>query len=108
MSRDSAMRITDALYGPINLDGAILDLIRQPIVQRLRHVRLSNIDSVCIPGISNISRYEHSLGVAFLASQVGFNSTLSTDDSLVLQAASLIHDSAITPFGHLAEEAYWY
>jgi HD superfamily phosphohydrolase len=61
-----------------------------------------------MPGIANISRYEHSLGTAFLASHVGFSLALSNDDRNVLESAALLHDSAITPFGHLAEEAMHY
>jgi HD superfamily phosphohydrolase len=61
-----------------------------------------------MPGIANISRFEHSLGTAFLASQVGFSFALSDDDRNVLESAALLHDSAITPFGHLVEEAMSY
>jgi HD superfamily phosphohydrolase len=98
----------DSLYGVVRLDDEIATLATQPIVQRLRHVRLSNIDSIDLPGISNLSRYEHVLGVAYLASQVGFRSKLSRFDDLVMSASALLHDWAITSFGHLVEEALQY
>jgi HD superfamily phosphohydrolase len=108
MSRLKSLRIYDALYGEVILDETTADLVWRPLVQRLRQVRLSNIDSLDMPGVANISRFEHSLGVTHLASQVGFRLGLSRHDRIALQAAALIHDTAITPFGHLAEEASRY
>jgi uncharacterized protein len=98
----------DTLYGRVQLDDHIAELSLTPMVQRLRHVRLSNIDSIDMPGIANLSRYEHVLGVAHLASEVGFRSTLSALDRLIVQASALLHDWAITSFGHLVEEALQY
>jgi HD superfamily phosphohydrolase len=97
---------SDALYGEVALDPAIIDLCKTPVLQRLRDVRLSNIDSLDMPGISSITRFEHSLGVAHVASCVGFAHTLPKLDFLVLRAAALLHDAAIAPFGHLLEEAF--
>jgi HD superfamily phosphohydrolase len=108
MKSSNSLKIQDALYGEIEICQEIYELIKCPLVQRLRQVRLSNIDSICMPGIANISRYEHSVGVAYLASQVGFQDSISPRDRLIVQAAGLIHDTAITPFGHLAEEALNY
>jgi HD superfamily phosphohydrolase len=106
--RNDALRITDALYGDVRFLSAIADLAQRPLLQRLRQVRLSNIDSLNMPGIANISRFEHSLGTAYLASRVGFSQVLEERETLILQAAALIHDTAITPFGHLVEEALQY
>jgi HD superfamily phosphohydrolase len=107
MASDPA-RIMDALYGEIEVPAEINDLLGCPLVQRLRRIRQSNIDSLSMPGIANISRYEHSIGVAYLASRIGFRNRISNADRLIIQAAGLIHDTAITPFGHLAEEALHY
>lgn len=108
MSSLMRQSLLDPLYGRIDFDDALTALVRTPAVQRLRHVRLSNIDSVDIPAIANLSRFEHVLGVAHLAGEVGFRSSLSTHDSLVLRASALLHDWAITSFGHLVEEALQY
>ena len=108
MASKSHFQILDPLYGDIEFGDAISDLIRQPLLQRLRHVRLSNIDSMQMPGISGITRFEHSLGTAFLAANVAFSSGSNEEDRILLQAAALIHDSAITPYGHLVEEALQY
>ena len=98
----------DSLYGRISFEDKLLDLIQAPLVQRLRHVRLSNIDSIDMPGISNISRFEHVLGVAFLANIVGLRPVMNEFDKLALSASALLHDWAITSSGHLVEEALQY
>ena len=98
----------DPLHGSIQLDDDLLALMRTPVVQRLRHVRLSNIDSIDMPAIANLSRFEHVLGVAHLAGLVGFKAGLSHLDLLILKSSALLHDWAITSFGHLVEEALQY
>ncbi|RUP08603.1 hypothetical protein [Hyphomicrobium sp.] len=98
----------DALYGLVDWSEPLASLIQIPMVQRLRHVRLSNIDSLDMPGIANISRYEHVLGVARLAELVPFRSKLSKFDNVLLLASALLHDWAITAYGHLVEEALQY
>jgi uncharacterized protein len=108
MSFKRDLSVFDCLYGEITFEQEMFDLINSPLVQRLRQVRLSNIDSLSMPGIANISRYEHSLGAAHLVTHVGFYRQLVREQRLAFQAAALIHDSAITPFGHLAEEGLRY
>lgn len=98
----------DPLYGRIGFDDGILALTRTPTVQRLRHVRLSNIDSLDMPAIANVSRFEHVLGVTHLSGEVGFRGGLTPHDHLVLRASALLHDWAITAYGHLVEEALQY
>jgi HD superfamily phosphohydrolase len=100
--------IVDPLYGLVTFDEEINALIATPIVQRLRHIRLSNIDSLDMPGVANVSRFEHVIGTGHLALQVGLDWRLSTTDRLQLTAAALLHDWAITSYGHLVEEALQY
>jgi uncharacterized protein len=107
-STGGSLSFLDALYGNCTLPEPISRLARQPLVQRLREIRLSNIDSLSMPGVANVSRFEHSLGTAHLASCVRFGKTINLEDKLILQAACLLHDSAIQPFGHLVEEALGY
>lgn len=101
-------KIIDALYGEIVFSEEICALLWCPLIQRLRHIRLSNIDSFSMPGIANISRYEHSIGVGFLATKVPFFRRISHHEKIILQAAALLHDIDITPFGHLVQEAFEY
>jgi HD superfamily phosphohydrolase len=104
----SELRILDTLYRDVAFRPSISDLAGRPLVQRLRQIRLSNIDSLEMPGIANITRFEHSLGTSYLASIVGFAFDLSGQERDILESAALIHDTAITPFGHLVEEALSY
>lgn len=99
--------ILDPLYGHSSWDEILSSLVSSPLLQRLRHIRLSNIDSTSLPGISGSTRYEHALGTMHLASRTPLVSRgIDPDDRLVILAAALLHDSAIPPFGHLVEEAY--
>lgn len=102
------LNFLDTLYGDISLNETSSILVTEPLVQRLRHVRLSNIDSIAMPGISGLSRYEHVIGVAYLAQNTGLAKRLSARDVVALTAAALLHDWAITAFGHLVEEAFQY
>jgi uncharacterized protein len=105
MPLDREYHLCDSVYGDIDLAEPIAALIRTPVVQRLRDVRLSNIDSLDMPGIAGITRYEHAIGAAYLASIAPLGSQLSLEEHLLLEAAALLHDAGITPYGHLAEEA---
>jgi HD superfamily phosphohydrolase len=96
----------DPLYGCFKLDPLVRALAVQPEIQRLRDVRLSNINSMFLLGTANISRYEHSLGVAHLAGLAADSLQLNERERLSLACAALLHDVGITPFGHLMEEAF--
>jgi HD superfamily phosphohydrolase len=100
--------LLDPLYGNIEFEPSIADLASQPLVQRLRHIRLSNVDSLGLPGIANVSRYEHALGTAALAARTTFAKRASDTLRICLTSAALVHDTAISPFGHLMEEALAY
>lgn len=106
--RDSSTAFLDPLYGEIGLPEKLSRLVWSPMMQRLRFVRLSNIESLDFSGIANISRWEHSLGTAYLASRACLRLGLGERESLIFCAAALIHDAGITPFGHLLEEALAY
>jgi uncharacterized protein len=100
--------ILDPLYGIVDFEPAIADLASRPLVQRLRHIRLSNVDSLGLPGIANVSRYEHALGTAVLAARTTFAKRAAERLRTCLIAAAITHDTAISPFGHLMEEALAY
>jgi HD superfamily phosphohydrolase len=108
MQLHDQLTVFDSLYGKVEFSQEVSSLIQRPPVQRLRHIRLSNIDSPTMPGIANISRYEHALGTCYLSRQMPFLRSVSAADGIVIQSAALLHDWAITPFGHLVEEALNY
>ena len=77
-----------------------------PEFQRLREVRLCNINSLFITGSANINRFEHSVGTAYLAEQYCLmhqDEFLNKKQSETFVLAALLHDLANGPFGHSYE-----
>lgn len=96
--------IYDALYGIIYLPDFIWDIIPCPELQRLREVRLCNINSFCLTGGANINRYEHAIGTCYLAQEC-LNSwpplnPISEKEKKLFLLAALLHDVPSAAFGH--------
>lgn len=99
------MYIYDCLYGKIDFDKIVYQCILTPEMQRLREVRLGNINSLFLTGSTNINRFEHSVGTAYLAkinAEANLNKCNKKDKTLFILAA-LFHDLANGPFGHSYE-----
>src|SRR5437660_9147430 len=96
---ESLHRIWDPMYGFLELSRFEWSFAFSPEVQRLRHVRLCNIDSLLIPGAANVSRFEHALGVLRLANEWLAVNRVTVDEANDLRAAALIHDAQSGPFG---------
>lgn len=92
----------DALYGKIDLQipGKVLNL---PELQRLREIRLCNINSPFITGGSNLNRFEHAIGTGYLAQILTANNPLFRKDTHNFIVAALLHDVVTSPFGHSLE-----
>ena len=102
------MYIWDALYGKIEFSPLVYKCMLSPEVQRLREVRLCNINSLCITGSSNTNRFEHSVGTAYLAAinietTVQSHLRLGKKEKEIFVIAALLHDVANGPFGHSYE-----
>lgn len=61
------MYIFDCLYGKIEFEDKVYQCMLTPEMQRLREVRLGNVNSIFLTGSANINRFEHSIGTAYLA-----------------------------------------
>jgi HD superfamily phosphohydrolase len=77
-------------------------------MQRLREIRLCNINSLFLTGSANINRFEHSIGTAYLAllnieSPAQKKLRLSQKEINTFIISALIHDIANGPFGHSYE-----
>lgn len=90
----------DPLYGPCELSEFEYALIGAPEVQRLRYVRMCNINSLLVTGASEISRFEHSLGVLRVAQEWLSTRQLPAKLDRAVRAAALLHDVLTAPFGH--------
>lgn len=97
--------IYDVLYGPIYLPDYAWHVISTPEVQRLRELRLCNINSLCLTGGANVNRFEHTLGTCHLALINLENShyNLSIREKQLFIIASIFHDVYNSAFGHSLE-----
>lgn len=95
-------RVYDPLYGVISLTALEYQIITSPEIQRLRYVRMCNINSLLVTGASEISRFEHIIGVLRLAKEWlhknGRDLPLARQTEFC--AAALLHDFQTGPFGH--------
>lgn len=98
------MKIYDRLYKEMKFPSIIMELINCPGLLRLRDVRMANNQFVAFPAFATASRYEHSLGVCYLASICAENLGLNEKDTLELMMACLYHDVGTPPFAHAMEE----
>ncbi|MFQ6060746.1 MAG: HD domain-containing protein, partial [Thermoplasmata archaeon] len=99
--------IFDALYGAIYLPEFVWDIIPTPELQRLREIRLCNINSLGLTGGANANRYEHAIGTCYLALEClrawpPLNPIDEGEQRLLILAA-LLHDMRSAPFGHSVE-----
>ena len=99
--------IYDPLYGPIYLPNFIWDILSCPELQRLREVRLCNINSLCLTGGANINRYEHAIGTCYLAKICLKNwpplNPITKEEKIHFLLAALLHDVVSGAFGHSIE-----
>lgn len=93
-------RIWDPLYGRTKLTEFESRLIALPEIQRLRYIRMCNINSLLITGASEISRFEHTLGVLRLAQEWARFNELDPMTRNDLLAAAILHDVQTGPYGH--------
>lgn len=97
--------ILDTLYGVIYLPDYIWEVLFIPEMQRLRELRLYNINSLCFTGGANINRYEHSIGTCYLALQCIESNLLNIPqkEKQLIVLAALFHDLYNAAFGHSLE-----
>jgi len=102
----------DPVRGPIKFGEALASVIDTYEVQRLHYIRqLSTV--YLVHRSANHTRFEHSIGVAHLASKairdlqlkkdLPKGVSLSADDRMAEECAGIIHDVGHGPFGHMTE-----
>ncbi len=96
----TGQRFLDPLYGPMEVHPRDRPLVFSAEFQRLRAVRLCNINSLFITGASEPKRFEHCIGVYHLADLWAQSRGLAERDARILRSAALVHDLQTGPFGH--------
>lgn len=96
------MLYQDAMYGQIQLPSFIEELANTPEVQRLKLISQDVLPQSCMP-YKVPSRFEHSMGVAYLAQLAISQNQLPKKDALLLSVSALLHDTGNPPFSHLSE-----
>lgn len=99
----SAIRVFDPLYGRLQLTPLESRVFAVPELQRLRYIRMCNINSMLITGASEISRFEHALGTLRLAREWVSCRQLPPRIVEAIAVAALLHDVQTGPFGHSLE-----
>ncbi|WP_297512875.1 HD domain-containing protein [Thermococcus sp.] len=97
--------IHDGIHGSMKVTGVILELVKTPEFQRLRHIRQLGLAYLVYPG-ANHSRFEHSLGTWHIAKRLSEEVGLEEDESLLLQVGALLHDIGHGPLSHTFEGIY--
>lgn len=98
--------IHDPLHGTVKLEGIFLDLLETPELQRLHHIRQLGLAYLVFPG-ANHTRFSHSLGTYYVASQIAHRLQLPAEDQTLVNVAALLHDIGHGPFSHTLEFAYY-
>ncbi|MCL2476866.1 HD domain-containing protein [Candidatus Bathycorpusculum sp.] len=98
--------IKDPVHGYVYITDAEKKIIDTYPMQRLRRLRQLAGSEYVYPG-ANHTRFEHSLGVMFLAGQVLVNPRISqaaTEDEVdMCRLSALLHDCGHGPFSHVFE-----
>ncbi|MCU4799776.1 HD domain-containing protein [Halobacteria archaeon HArc-gm2] len=94
--------IKDAIQGHIDVEGIAEELIDTPVVQRLRGIQQLGNTSLVYPS-ANHTRFEHSLGVYYLADQALEKLDIGAHEGECIRAAAILHDIGHGPFSHNTE-----
>jgi HD superfamily phosphohydrolase len=99
--------IKDPVHGYVYITEQEKNLIDSYPVQRLRRLRQLAGSEYVYPG-ANHTRFEHSVGVMYLAGRVAENPNisehLSEDEAEMVKVAGLLHDVGHGPFSHVFEQ----
>lgn len=98
--------IKDPVFGYVYITEAEKEIIDSFPVQRLRRLRQLAGSEYVYPG-ANHTRFEHSVGVMYLAGLLAENPHLSSyfseEDYQTIRIAALLHDVGHGPFSHIFE-----
>jgi len=94
--------VRDPLYGYIDLNDAEQSIVDSPEMQRLRRIQQLGLSNMVYPSGTH-TRFQHSLGVMYLAGKFSESLNLNDERRQELRIAGLLHDSGHGPFSHASE-----
>ncbi|HHN81912.1 MAG TPA: HD domain-containing protein [Methanomicrobia archaeon] len=94
--------IHDVVHGSIKLDEIMLDLAKTPELNRLHGIKQLGLVYLVFPGAHH-TRFEHSLGVAHIASRIAHELKITEQEDTFVKAAGFLHDIGHGPFSHTLE-----
>ncbi|WP_132059164.1 HD domain-containing protein [Halorussus amylolyticus] len=94
--------IKDSVHDHIPVCDLAADLLDTPALQRLRHVKQLSTVRLVYPS-ANHTRFEHSLGVYYLAREALDHLGIEGQRAKAVRAAALLHDVGHGPYGHQTE-----
>ncbi len=94
--------IRDPLYGFIDLSKIEIRLIDTPAFRRLLNIKQLSHAFLVYPTAIH-TRFEHSLGVTYLANKVAQHLDFKDEEREIIRLAGLLHDIGHGPFSHLFE-----
>lgn len=107
MGKISQRIVKDCIYRFIEIPKLCEIFLDQPEVQRMRRIRQVGVASYVFPSATH-TRFEHSLGVMYLAGVMIDNlrkyTKISDRDKELVQLAGLLHDVGHLAFSHLFDD----
>jgi HD superfamily phosphohydrolase len=95
--------IKDSVHDYIEVTGVARELLDTPPVQRLRRITQLGTVVLVYPS-ANHTRFEHSLGVYYLADRALSGLGIEGQQAERVRAAALLHDVGHAPYSHNVEE----
>ena len=102
MKRDIHLRLYGTIPHPPREDLS-WELYQSQAMARLRDISLSSVPSRFLPHSAAASRFEHSVGVGYLARRLADSRPALRAHRSLLISAALLHDIGSAPFSHIAE-----
>ena len=94
--------IRDPLYGFVDLSETEIRIIDTPVFRRLHRIKQLSHAYLAYPSAIH-TRFEHALGVTYLADLVSKQLSFDDDTREIVRLAGLLHDVGHGPFSHLFE-----
>ncbi|WP_115865445.1 HD domain-containing protein [Halorussus litoreus] len=95
--------IKDSVHDHIEVEGVARELLDTPAVQRLRRIKQLGPAHLVYPS-ANHTRFEHSLGVYYLACEALDHLGIQGKQAERVRAAAILHDIGHCPHSHAIEE----